>query len=123
MIDVPYIPEDFGPHYPAALHAGENLYTEWPELVRCAIMVGKPSQFFSPMPNWFTLELTYRAFVLLANLDSDPATGLLTQSTAFRLLDPSEKGAVSYFLGLGFRQTIHRASFRSIRIGPSRSLR
>jgi hypothetical protein len=44
-------------------------------------------------------EVIYRGSMLFANLEESPS-GKLAQSTAYKDLDPSEKSAVSYFLGL-----------------------
>jgi hypothetical protein len=44
-------------------------------------------------------EIVYRAAMLYANLREMPS-GHLTRSAAYEGLDPSEKGAVSYFMGL-----------------------
>lgn len=44
-------------------------------------------------------EIVYRSALVFANLKETP-NGLITRSEAYDGLDPSEKGAVSYFLGL-----------------------
>jgi len=45
-------------------------------------------------------ELVYRAFIVYANLIENPANHRFTKSAAFATLDPSEKGAISYYFGL-----------------------
>ncbi len=45
-------------------------------------------------------ECLYRAFIVYANLREDPANHRFAKTTAFTALDPSEKGAISYYLGL-----------------------
>ena len=77
----------------------------WPDLVGAAVTVGRRSQFdvfrfgFSSR-----MEVVWRAALLRANLTLHASTwrrtGRFTPSAAFLALDGSEKGAVTYFLGL-----------------------
>lgn len=46
-------------------------------------------------------EFVYRISVVCANLEEGPS-GSLIKTDAYTRLDPSEKGAISYFLGLDF---------------------
>ena len=48
-----------------------------------------------------TFEITYRAALIYANL-RETLVGMLTRSAAYDGLDPSEKGAISYFVGMTF---------------------
>ena len=73
----------------------------WPEVVHAAITVGRA--------NWRDVfrhglyskyEMLYRASMIYANLRAH--RGKLATTSAFLALDPSEKSAVTYFLGLTF---------------------
>jgi hypothetical protein len=46
------------------------------------------------------LELGWRTALTAASLTEDPATGRWAMTSGYRRLDPSEKRAVSYFLGM-----------------------
>jgi len=46
------------------------------------------------------IEMCWRAVMVLASLEPDPVSGRWRKSHSYRRLDPSEKSAVSYFLGL-----------------------
>jgi len=46
------------------------------------------------------LELGWRAALTAASLTEDPASGRWARTAGYRRLDPSEKRAVSYFLGM-----------------------
>ena len=45
-------------------------------------------------------EALFRLSLVRMALEQEPSSGSLLRTTAFRSLDPTEKGAVSYFLGL-----------------------
>ena len=73
---------------------------DWAELVWAAVSVGKAEATHMVRFGFYSLfELLYRASIIFANLKED-SLGYLTKSDAFRALDPSEKGAMSYFFGL-----------------------
>jgi hypothetical protein len=46
------------------------------------------------------IEICWRAAMVLASLEPDPVSGRWRKSHSYHRLDPSEKSAVSYFLGL-----------------------
>jgi hypothetical protein len=56
------------------------------------------------------LEALWRVAIVRANLIQE-SRGRIAQSSAFRGLDPSERGAVSYFLGLTFTKLIAEKLF------------
>jgi hypothetical protein len=68
-------------------------------LVWGAVTVGMTpfSMGGSPRP---LLELGWRAALTAASLTKDPASGRWAKTAGYRRLDPSEKRAVSYFLGM-----------------------
>ncbi len=71
----------------------------WSDLVWAAVTVGKREAAHVLRYGFASeMELTWRAYLLFANLQQD-SVGLI-RSDAFKVLDPSEKTAVSYFLGL-----------------------
>jgi hypothetical protein len=69
-------------------------------LVWAAISVGKAELLHITRYGQFSLfEIAYRGAMIFANLAEDGA-GRFARSAAYDGLDPSEKGAISYFLGL-----------------------
>jgi hypothetical protein len=90
-------------NFPA--HAGvpngtSNWDLPWPELVWAAVSVGKGSLAHITQFGRFSMfEIIYRAAIIYANLMEKP-DGRFGRSDAYDGLDPSEKGAISYFLGL-----------------------
>jgi hypothetical protein len=72
----------------------------WSFLLWSAITVGRAELIHIFRYGDFSLfEIAYRAALLFANL-CDNAAGRIRRSEAYDGLDPSEKSAVSYFLGL-----------------------
>src|SRR5689334_2089708 len=72
----------------------------WPKLVWAAITVGRGSLAHVVQHGQFSMfEIVYRSAILYANLLERP-DGYFGRSQAYDGLDPSEKGAISYFLGL-----------------------
>jgi hypothetical protein len=85
---------------PAGLSGTNTLTFTWSELVWAAITVGRAGMRDVTKYGLFSaFEIVYRAAMLYANLQ-EAANSSLTRSPAYNGLDPSEKGAVSYFLGL-----------------------
>lgn len=72
----------------------------WAELVWSAISVGRREllHLFRHGP-FSAFEIVYRAAILYANLCETPGN-TLTRSSAYDGLDPSEKSAISYFMGM-----------------------
>lgn len=78
----------------------QNLTCTWPQLVWSAITVGRGNLRDVFQHRFFSfLEVIYRSTMLYANLREDN-NGIVSRSPAYEGLDPSEKGAVSYFIGL-----------------------
>jgi hypothetical protein len=95
-------------HFRAQSFTGKNVSVNgartetfsWAQLVWAAITVGKAeTSHLSTFGISSVFELIYRIAILFANLQED-STGRLEKSDAFSALDPSEKGAMSYFFGL-----------------------
>lgn len=74
----------------------------WPGLIWAAVTVGRKNCDEVVQHGYHsTLEILYRFAILMANL-KDSAQGEFTKTDAYKSLDPSEKSAISYFLGLSF---------------------
>src|SRR5687767_5554365 len=81
----------------AGLH---TLTFTWAELLWAAISVGRAELLHLMRYGPFSaFEIVYRAAILFANL-RETGAAQLERSEAYDGLDPSEKGAVSYFMGL-----------------------
>jgi len=74
----------------------------WATLAWSAATVGRASQFDVYQHGHFSvLEVSWRLGMLYANV-AMTSGGALDRSPAYGRLDPSEKGAVSFFLGMTF---------------------
>lgn len=100
MPRIDYDSQDFDSSLGAQFQGKNSFYCTWDEIVRSAITVGRSNWgnvirfgFYS------VVEIIYRAAIVLANLKELP-DGRFAKSPAYRGLDPSEKSAISYFLGL-----------------------
>ena len=97
MMTVKFEARGFGPEY--QLNGDGYIATTWPELVHAAITVGRRGlRDVLKHGRYSAFEMHYRAAMLLANLQQ--SQGQLRKSDAYRNLDPSEKAAASYFIGL-----------------------
>lgn len=99
MPSINYIANGFpGPF--AAVNGTHTINVTWPFLIRSAISVGRAELIHIVQHGEYSLfEIVYRAAMIFANLRQDEA-GQITRSEAYDGLDPSEKGAISYFVGL-----------------------
>jgi hypothetical protein len=91
---------DFDPKIWKALSGAQTQSCSWARILHSAVTVGRANTAHVMRHgrySWF--ELTYRVAMVLANL-KETASGQIISTRAYRTLDPSEKGAVSYFLGL-----------------------
>src|SRR5512135_2066178 len=81
-----------------------TLDTSWNDVLWSAVTVGRPNRayvFRGGLPSQY--EALFRwSLVRMALEQSSTAATRLRRTEAARTLDPSEKGAVSYFLGLTF---------------------
>jgi hypothetical protein len=95
-----YRATNFPASYGVSLIGQHDLTFTWPELVWAAISVGRKELLHLLRYGAFSaFEIVYRAAILFANLRETPDDAI-TRSEAYDGLDPSEKGAVSYFMGL-----------------------
>jgi len=78
------------------------LSVNWDDLLWAAITVGRPSRHFVFQHGVASLyEALFRASALRMTLEQgSPTAGRLRRTAVAKSLDPSEKGAVNYFLGL-----------------------
>jgi hypothetical protein len=82
------------------LSAKDTLIVSWPQLIWAAITVGRAGWQDILHDGLFSrFEIVYRVAIIGANLFEGPS-GALAKTEAYRRLDPSEKAAISYFLGL-----------------------
>jgi hypothetical protein len=96
---IPFRSQGFGQSTPFPPARG-TLDTTWTELLYSAITVGRASSRHVTMFGRYSLyEAIYRVMLLSANL-KNRADNFLEQTDAYQALDPSEKSAVSYWMGL-----------------------
>lgn len=74
----------------------------WEDLIWSAITVGRKNRAAVIQHDYYSLlEMIYRSTMIGANLRSSNKDELI-KTDAYKSLDPSEKSAISYFLGLSF---------------------
>jgi hypothetical protein len=109
VLIIDYTPVDFPTHLGATLTKPNSLRCNWADLVWAAITVGRQNLSHVIQPGVYSyFEIIYRTTILYANLQAasfqpglwGAADTHLIQSSAYEDLDPSEKSAISYFLGL-----------------------
>lgn len=99
MPSIRYTGEDFPAPSLAHFNDSATLSVHWHEVVWAALSVGKRGLDDMLANGQFSVdEMRYRAYMIWANLYEDH--GHLKRSPAYEHLDPSEKGAISYFLGM-----------------------
>jgi hypothetical protein len=96
---IQYHATNFPPRYGAALAGAHHLTVTWAELVWAAITVGKPGLAHLLSHGMHSIsDMIVRSHTVYANLHQ---TGFyFEKSELYKDLDPTEKGAVSYFLGM-----------------------
>ena len=100
-IEIDYWSEGFPASSP--VNNGDNvLTTNWNELLWAAVTVGRPNrQYVFRHGDSSRYEALLRwSLTRMALEQRGPSARRLRRTNAFRTLDPSEKGAVSYFLGM-----------------------
>ncbi len=90
---------NFSPRYGPTLSGAHDLSVTWSELVWAAITVGKPglTYLFSHGIHSFS-DMIVRSHTVYANLRQ--TNSHFEKSALYENLDPTEKGAASYFLGM-----------------------
>lgn len=90
---------DFSPPF-ESLNGQKEIRLSWSFLVWSAVTVGRRNLLdVLQYGRYSFFEIVYRAALLYANL-RESASGKIVRSAAYNGLDPSEKGAISYFLGM-----------------------
>ena len=96
---IPYKALDFPASAPMVLRGSGSLSLTWPDLVWAAITVGKPGIACLFMHGWHSIsDLLVRSHTVYANLCE--INNHVAQSSLYRELDPTEKGATSFFMGM-----------------------
>ena len=97
---IPYTSRDF----PSGTIAGRgDLQTGWSDLLWAALTVGRPNTAYVLAHGDASYhEALFRLSLVRMALEQRPFSRSLQRTEAFRSLDPTEKGAVSYFLGMMF---------------------
>jgi hypothetical protein len=100
-MDIEFISEGF-PNPGPVINGTDTLSVTWDDLLWSAITVGRPNRHFVFQHGTSSLyEALFRASALRMTLEQiSPVTRRLRRTAAAKSLDPSEKGAVNYFLGL-----------------------
>jgi len=101
LVVIDYDSEGFAPGAPVPNGSG-RLNTSWPDILRAALTVGRPNrQYVFKHGRASIYEALFRlSLVRMALEQRGPSGTRLRRTTAARTLDPSEKGAVNYFVGL-----------------------
>ncbi len=96
---IPYTAKNFKPHLGSLLNGSHVLTATWEELVWSAVTVGKPGVAELFTHGWYSLsDAIVRSHTVYANLRQTPSR--FEKSALYDSLDPTEKGATSYFVGM-----------------------
>lgn len=100
--DISYEPVGFARHRGPGLSRPGSIQVSWEDLVWSAVTVGKPGAAHLLTHRWHSIaDIIARAHSVYANLrTSGPHGTSLVRSSHYDGLDPTEKGAASYFLGM-----------------------
>jgi hypothetical protein len=100
-MNIEFISEGFPAPGPVA-NGVDNLTVSWDDLLWAAVTVGRPSRHFVfRYGNASMYEALFRTSALRMTVEqSRPSGKRLRRTDAAKSLDPSEKGAINYFLGL-----------------------
>lgn len=102
MLRIPYDTDAFPPGTVASGHA--DLSVTWDDVLWAAVTVGRPNRHYVFRHGAASMyEALFRwSLVRMALEQSGPRGSRLRRTTAAKTLDPTEKGAVNYFLGMTF---------------------
>lgn len=102
MLRIPYDTEAFPTGTVANGHAA--LSVTWDDILWAAVTVGRPNRHYVFRHGAASMyEALFRwSLVRMALEQSGPRGSRLRRTTAAKTLDPTEKGAVNYFLGMMF---------------------
>lgn len=100
MMLIPYFSRKFDPTLSQDFQGQNNLNCTWPEIIWSAITVGKANWAQTIQFGIYSLyERIYKTYLIYANFIQNNNNNI-AHSNAFDFLDPSEKGAISYYLGI-----------------------
>ena len=100
MPKLTYIPSKFKNYMGPNFTSPKDLTFSWAELCHAAITVGRKNwRDVIKHGTYSVLEILWRIAMVRANLVEN-SDGRLRKSTSYISLDPSEKGAVSFFFGM-----------------------
>lgn len=88
--------------FPSSYGVGSGVLSfSWDDLLWAAITIGRPNTAYVFRHGDASIhEALFRLSLVRMALEQVPFSGRLHRTDAFRALDPTEKGAVSYFLGM-----------------------
>lgn len=99
MPRIRYHASNFSPRYGPTLSGAHDLSVTWSELVWAAITVGKPGLAYLLSHGMHSVsDMIVRSHTVYANLRQ--SYSYFEKSALYEDLDPTEKGAASYFLGM-----------------------
>ena len=94
------------------INGSHQLRVTWEEIVHAAITVGRSGRRDVLKHGHYSLfEMHYRCCLIYANLQTSHSDHII-KTCAYMDLDPSEKSAISYFLGLTFTKLLAARLFR-----------
>lgn len=102
LLRIPYTNEAFPPSVLA--NRSSDLAVSWDEILWAALTIGRPSvhDVFAHGAASFHEAMFRLSLVRMALEQYGPAATRLRRTSAYKNLDPTEKGAISYFLGMIF---------------------
>jgi hypothetical protein len=102
MLRIPYETEAFPPG--TITNGTANLSVSWDDILWAAVTVGRPNRQYVFRHGAASMyEAVFRwSLVRMALEQSGPRASRLRRTTAAKTLDPTEKGAINYFLGMTF---------------------
>jgi hypothetical protein len=96
---IPYAATNFPAGLAATLSSNPHITVTWTDLVWAAVTAGKPGSSYLLAHGWHSLaDLVVRTHTVYANLRQ--RLHYCERSMLYDSLDPSEKSATSYFLGM-----------------------
>lgn len=100
-MDIEFMSEGF-PDPGPVVNGADTLSVNWDDLLWAAVTVGRPNRHFVFQHGQASLyEALFRVSAVRMSLEQiSPSARRLRRTNAAKSLDPSEKGAVNYFLGL-----------------------
>lgn len=96
---IPFTSINFNTTVSQTFPSNSQLQVTWRDLVWSAITTGKPERTYLLAHGWHSFaEQIVREFTVYANLRA--RSSICERSTLYDSLDPTEKGATSYFMGM-----------------------